>query len=598
MAKFCGLAVGYREGVPNNFQEVISQSYHELKSLGLADSSDSNNEIGNWLSRSVPQSGIRRRKSAVELSSHRYPSGIVYDEQNKLRRNGANTTISLFAINKRTQFHAASVSLIVKSATRSVIIQILANDSPHRLAHCIVYAAHLRRVVANETIQTLIADHTYIKNSHVLITKAIQTNRLVRPVIRHRTNEYSTGLLKEYWVQLMPLNERSSLEVCALNFDIMGVTYRGPAARRAHRRAATARMSSVAERFQPIQSASQTRWTSQILAEINSLPSSRFDLNELAIVQPTNAKVDCNDDISSVLSADSIKPVQLSSQMIAAGPLESEGNVHATRRVDAIGEGIFSKSDQRSLGAQDCVRTASLSTRTLSASSVEESEQNVTETVEHRASSSNHGIECTSSFEIIAEPSSRNVQKESTVVVTVSPKTTPISPRKLPSSLSRLCSLLPGRRSKHERVSRNGDEATTAHYNSLLNYATKGSSILHCTMAKMRTESRQSDSIIHLSKTIYDNDLFSDQGSANLDKTVRLYKRPTMNSNGEDTQMRNVLSSSCFKQWRSLDNCRPGSSTRQSHENETTLALKKWKHKLMQLIVLCVLARVFVRPST
>ncbi|KHN84550.1 hypothetical protein Tcan_02895 [Toxocara canis] len=482
-------------------QEVISQSYHELKSLGLADSSDSNNEIGNWLSRSVPQSGIRRRKSAVELSSHRYPSGIVYDEQNKLRRNGANTTISLFAINKLARSHHES-------------------DSDESACS------------ASDTSQ----------NERIF----------------HRPTERVLG---------------------AANASQRTFISRGPAARRAHRRAATARMSSVAERFQPIQSASQTRWTSQILAEINSLPSSRFDLNELAIVQPTNAKVDCNDDISSVLSADSNKPVQLSSQMIAAGPLESEGNVHATRRVDAIGEEMFYKSDQRSLGAQDCVRTASLSTRTLSASSVEESEQNVTENVEHRASSSNHGIECTSSFEIIAEPSSRNVQKESTVVVTVSPKTTPISPRKLPSSLSRLCSLLPGRRSKHERVSRNGDEATTAHYNSLLNYATKGSSILHCTMAKMRTESRQSDSIIHLSKTIYDNDLFSDQGSANLDKTVRLYKRPTMNSNGEDTQMRNVLSSSCFKQWRSLDNCRPGSSTRQSHENETTLALKKWKHK-------------------
>ncbi|VDK64198.1 unnamed protein product, partial [Anisakis simplex] len=195
------------------------------------------------ISPNEPQTAIRRRKSAVELRSFR--SGVNRDQKRSVigSKDDSRTSVSLFAINVFEDEALASSSSVDK------------ND--------------------------------------------LQLPRY------HNMNLRSD-------------NSVSPLTKCTLNAPNSQRTFasRGPTARKVHRRAATARLGSVVERSQLInpsncdrnvsckesgvkvrrafsfrdlngtmidftQQNSVKRWTSQVLAEIESLPSSRFDLNNL-----------------------------------------------------------------------------------------------------------------------------------------------------------------------------------------------------------------------------------------------------------------------------------------------------------------------------
>lgn len=73
------------------------------------------------------------------------------------------------------------------------------------------------------------------------------------------------------------------------------------------------------------------------------------------------------------------------------------------------------------------------------------------QTLKHRSSSSK-GVECTSHFEIVAEPSSRNMQKTAAVVSRMPIKIPQNSSQRLTSLLSKHGHFLCGRGSKQERA--------------------------------------------------------------------------------------------------------------------------------------------------
>uniref|UniRef100_A0A9J2PF58 SAM domain-containing protein n=1 Tax=Ascaris lumbricoides TaxID=6252 RepID=A0A9J2PF58_ASCLU len=590
----------------NDFQDVISRSYHELQSLGLPDNSDSHTTLKNDEDTATEcvnasHASIRRRKSAVELSSRRLPNSSVDDKTKSYSNNSSNTTVSLFAINVFEENPCPRRKRFTHRQKRNVI----SHSSRERLSKS---ARILNRFYTSST-STSDENEALSDRRRIFYKKAYESRR-------QSDSDGSISSMSDASENSYPSNLHDSPKISSANVSQRAFTSKGPTARRAHRRA-TARLNSASEKLQRNQSYktaeisvrrafsvkdlngevfdfskqhSVTRWTSQILAEIDSLGCSNVNLNNPTTVKSVQAQVEHNANGSSLINPNSHTGTLAVSPTLTNACLEQR-DTDTTREAAGTMSSTHLPFDVKrcSIGVQSALSV--ISGQTGSASSLEESEQDVVETLKHRSSSSK-GVECTSHFEIVAEPSSRNMQKTAAVVSRMPIKIPQNSSQRLTSLLSKHGHFLCGRGSKQERAPTICSfNETKAPNHFVLNANSKEEEYIEKT-ARVEKATPMLQPVMRLSVSADERCISgealqysrrhrtTDSNKSKISVTFQNWNNSLVVVLIDEVlycQMRNETSTS-FTQWQSLDSCLLAGNER-SHENEPTYALTKWKKK-------------------
>uniref|UniRef100_A0A915BMZ3 StAR-related lipid transfer protein 13 n=1 Tax=Parascaris univalens TaxID=6257 RepID=A0A915BMZ3_PARUN len=571
-------------------QDVISRSYHEFQSLGLPDNSDSHTTLKNDEDTStqcvnIPHASIQRRKSAVELTSRRLPDSSVDDKMKRYSNNNSNMAVSLFAINVFEENPYPRRKRFTHRQKRNAI--------SHRSRDRLSKSARILNRFYTSSTSTSDENEALSDRKRIFYKKTHESRR------QSDSDESSSSVSDDVSENSYPSNLHDSPKIRSGSVSQRAYTSKGPIARRAHRRA-TARLNSAYEKLQRNQSISHdrsyktadismrrafsvkdlngevfdfskqhsiTRWTSQILAEIDSLGCSNVNLNYSTTVRSAQAQVEHNAN-GSLINPNSHTGTQAVSPTLTNACLEQCDTDITREAAGTLSNTHLSVDTKRcSISAQNSLSV--ISGQTGSTSSLEESEQDLVEILKHRSSSSK-GVECTSHFEIVAEPSSRNVQKTAAVVSRTPVKIPENSSQTLTSLLSRHGHFLCGRGSKQERApTMCSFSETKASNNFVLNAKSKEEEHIEKTV-----EVEQATPIL---QPVMRPSLSADERCISNEALHSSRPHRATNSNKSKTPMRNERSTS-FTQWQSLDSCLLVGNER-SQENEPTYALRKWMKK-------------------
>ncbi|MCP9259124.1 hypothetical protein DINM_002093 [Dirofilaria immitis] len=272
-------------------QDVISRSLHELASITIKD--DSKQTIflrqHRQLSSNLRSSATVYRKNSLPAicvsehdianfvqsfsSSDDQPGAEYYLSSRRkrfTRRQRRNLTDEIFR--ERTSKSTSALNKVHRLESTSSSDNDNINERRKRSVSTLKY--YIGTINKNEKRDQSTSPHGAIKSTE---TASLSLRR----------NYANSSLITRSTTEICCKSTLTQLPTPIEPADIFR-KFKGPAARKAHRRALRCKLNSFANNEFETKAESQTKWTSQILAEIDSLSSSSFDLTGPSALQSSS----------------------------------------------------------------------------------------------------------------------------------------------------------------------------------------------------------------------------------------------------------------------------------------------------------------------